>query len=578
MFVISLRAHISKVYKMTCMQYRSTDSSILFSRHFFKAFVMDNSKVEIRVHEGKLIGAIEKGVYDDYYAAFRGIPYAKPPVGELRFKDPVPAEPWSGSRDASKYGNIAVQMNFLTRQIEGDEDCLYLNVFTPKIEPGKKRTVMVWIHGGAFSMGSGDALMYGPDYIVRNDVILVTLNYRLGALGFLNLYDKVVTGNQGIKDVILALQWVQKNISQFGGDPKNVTIFGDSAGGAIVHCLTLSPLAKDLFHKAISQSGVMRCPWAYSIQQSHSMNAGFRLAEKLGKATTDPKVAYEFLKTIDAKKLIEFQEKPVSTEEENRQDVLRFAPTVDHESLNPVFPGDIAKFMNRGVEVPLLIGFTSCEGSFIAFSNFIGPVNKERLQKIDSDFKIAILPNVLSMLQKISVTVEDLRSLYFGDKAISEETMANYVDFLSDEFFCRSIMEVVDIQTKLNHNKPTYLYKFSYESDNSPMKKIFNFTYPGATHGEELAYLFHVSMMKELGISLPAIDSKDGKMINHLTQMWTDFAKTGNPTPNTNSWLPVTGSQGKYNYLNIDENSQMNVFRKGEESWNWEEKKNKLRH
>ncbi|XP_039310190.1 para-nitrobenzyl esterase [Solenopsis invicta] len=584
MFVISLRAHISKVYKMTCMQYRSTDSSILFSRHFFKAFVMDNSKIEIQVHEGKLIGTTEKGVYGDYYVAFRGIPYAKPPVGELRFKDPVPAEPWSGSRDASKYGNSAVQINFLTRQFEGDEDCLYLNVFTPKIEPGKKRTVMVWIHGGAFSVGSGDALMCGPDYIVRKDVVLVTLNYRLGALGFLNLYDKVATGNQGIKDVILALKWVQKNISQFGGDPKNVTIFGESAGGAMVHCLTLTPLAKDLFHKAIVQSGVMRNPWAYTEQQSHSTNIGFRLAEKLGKATTDPKVVYEFLKTIDAKKLIETQEKYFSTEEETQQRSslekigVRFTPTLDHESSNPVFPGDITKFMSRGVEVPLLIGFTSCEGSLFVYNNISGHITKEEIHKIDSDFKIAIHPNILSILPKISVTVEELRSLYFEDKAISEETMENYVNFLSDEFFCRGTMEVVDIQTKLNHNKATYLYKFSYNNEDSPMKKIFNVKFKGASHGEDLTYLFYSSMMKDLGVTAPAIDSQDGKMINHLTQMWTDFAKTGNPTPNTNSWLPVTGSQGKYNYLNIDENSQMNVFHKGEESWNWEEKKNKLRH
>ncbi|XP_025993146.1 esterase E4 isoform X2 [Solenopsis invicta] len=543
---------------------------------------MNNNKIEIRVHEGKLIGIIERDVYGDYYAAFRGIPYAKPPIGELRFKDPVPAEPWFGSRDASKYGSISVQMDPLTHEIVGDEDCLYLNVFVKKIEPGKKRTVMVWIHGGSFCRGSGDANMYGPDYIVQKDVVLVTLNYRLGALGFLNLYDKVATGNQGLKDVILALQWVQRNISQFGGDPKNVTIFGESAGGGIVHCLTLSPLAKDLFHKAISQSGVMRCPWGYT-EQSASMNKSFRLAEKLGKVTTNPKVAYEFLKTIDAKKLIETQEKFLSTKTEIQQHGtmaklgIRFTPTSDNESSNPVFPGDLAKYLNRGVKIPLLLGFTECEGSILVNSNIGGYITEEELRKIDSDFKSSIPPNYLSILPKISITVEDLKSLYFGDKAISEETLANYVNYINDGCMCRGIMEVVDIQTKLNHNKTTYLYKFSYESENSVMKKILNIEFPGACHGEELPYLFHFSVMKDLGISLPAVDSKDGKMINHLTQMWTDFAKTGNPTPTTNAWLPVTGSQEKYNYLNIDVNSQMNVFRKGEESWNWEEKKNKLR-
>ncbi|XP_011690277.1 PREDICTED: esterase E4-like, partial [Wasmannia auropunctata] len=388
---------------------------------------MDN-KVEICVQEGKLIGVVEKGVYGDKYIAFRGIPYAKPPIGELRFKDPVPAEPWSGNRDASKHGNVSVQMNLFTREIEGDEDCLYLNVYTTKIEPSKKRAVMVYLHGGGFYLGSGDALFYGPDYIVRKDVVLITLNYRLGVLGFLNLYDKVATGNQGLKDVIMALRWIQKNISEFGGDPENVTIFGESVGGAIVHYLTLSPLAKGLFHKAILQSGVVRCPWAFTEREPH-LNKAFLLAEKFGKVTADPKVAYEFLKTIDAKKLIETEQKSLLTETERQQHSLIFTPSVDHESANPFFPEDPETFMCREAKVPLLLGFTSREGSFIICSNFNGHINKEELKKIDSDFKSVILPRTLSTLP---ITVEELRSLYFGDKAVSEETLINYVDFVSD--------------------------------------------------------------------------------------------------------------------------------------------------
>ncbi|XP_071650123.1 juvenile hormone esterase-like isoform X1 [Temnothorax longispinosus] len=539
---------------------------------------MDNGRIEICVHEGKLIGIVEKCVYGNDYVAFRGIPYAKPPIGELRFKDPVPAEPWSGDRDASKHGNVAVQIDLFTNEVEGDEDCLYLNVYTTKIEPSKKRAVMVWIHGGGNYKGSGDASLYGPDYIVNKDVVLVTLNYRLGVLGFLNLKDKVATGNQGLKDIIMALRWVQKNISKFGGDPENVTIFGESAGGTLVHCLTLSPLAKDLFHKAISQSGVLNpMRWSFTERQPHSMNKGFRLAEKFGKATTDPKVAYELLKTIDAKKLIETEQKFLLTETERKQSIS--LPSLDHESSNPVFPEDLETLMCRGVEVPFLLGFTSHEGSFIISSNFYGHISKEDFKTIDSDFKSTLSPGCLSKISKMSITVEELRSLYFGDKALSEETLMNYVDFLSDVFFCRSIMEVVDIQTKLNNNnnKATYLYQFSYESETSPMRKIFDIRIPGVSHSEDLGYLFYSSIMKDFGLSPPAVDSEDYKMINGLTQMWTDFAKTGNPTPITNFWLPVTGSQsGKYNYLNIDTNSQMKVFYKGEERWDWEEKKNKL--
>ncbi|XP_036141339.1 esterase E4 isoform X3 [Monomorium pharaonis] len=265
------------------------------------------SEIKVQVAEGILTGIVEDR-YNIRYFAFRGIPYAKPPIGELRFKDPVPAKPWSGDRDASKNGNMAVQINLFTHAIEGDEDCLYLNVYTTKIEPLEKRPVMVWVHGGGFFIGCGNAIFnveQYPDYIIEKDVVLVSLNYRLDVLGFLNLNDKVASGNQGLKDIVLALKWIQKNISKFGGDSENVTIFGESAGGAIVHCLALSPVTKGLFHKIIAQSGVATNPWVLTEWKNKTTNKSFQLAEKLGKTTSDPKVAYEFLKTIDAKKLIE---------------------------------------------------------------------------------------------------------------------------------------------------------------------------------------------------------------------------------------------------------------------------------
>ncbi|XP_011630104.1 esterase E4-like [Pogonomyrmex barbatus] len=274
---------------------------------------MDNKRVNVHVHEGKLIGTVEEGIYGDLYFAFRGIPYAKPPIGELRFKDPVPPEAWSENRDASKYGNVAVQYNIFDGTIIGDEDCLYLNVYNTDLELSQKRAVMVWIHGGGFFMGDGNPSIYGPDFIIRKDVVLVTLNYRLGVLGFLNLNDEVATGNQGLKDIVMALKWVQKNIAKFGGDPKNVTIFGESAGGAIVHYLTLSPLTEGLFHKAIAHSGVVVNPWAYDDLMTKDTMLGFDLVKKLGKITLDPKVAYEFLKTVDAKLLIETEKQSLKS-------------------------------------------------------------------------------------------------------------------------------------------------------------------------------------------------------------------------------------------------------------------------
>ncbi|KAG7153841.1 Venom carboxylesterase-6-like 8, partial [Homarus americanus] len=184
--------------------------------------------------------------------AYQGIPFAKPPVGDLRFKDPVPSEPWEGVRDGTKLPEPCLQVSFFMftsgvrvppEKLLGVEDCLYLNVYTP-VDNGPKADlpVMVWIHGGAYF--SGSTKEYLPLVILDHDVVLVVIQYRLGVLGFLSTEDSVIPGNFGLKDQTLALKWVQRNINNFGGDKTKVTIFGESAGGASVHFHMLSPKSK----------------------------------------------------------------------------------------------------------------------------------------------------------------------------------------------------------------------------------------------------------------------------------------------------------------------------------------------
>jgi para-nitrobenzyl esterase len=215
----------------------------------------------VEIVQGKLQGIARDGVL-----RFNGIPFAKPPVGRLRWRMPEAPEPWAGMRDASRFGNIAPQVESTAGAVLGgtpgtrSEDCLYLNIQTPACD-GARRAVMVWIHGGAFNTGAGSVGTYNGKYIVpRGDIVLVTINYRLGALGFLNLHDATNgklpgTGAEGLADQIAALRWVKENIASFGGDPSNVTIFGESAGGMSVGALLASPGARGLFHKAIPQSG-----------------------------------------------------------------------------------------------------------------------------------------------------------------------------------------------------------------------------------------------------------------------------------------------------------------------------------
>src|SRR5438046_376202 len=209
---------------------------------------------------GRLAGERSGDVF-----VFRNIPYAKPPIGPLRWRMPEPAEPWAGARDATRFGPICPQAPTQVETLMGgslgeqSEDCLYLNVWTPGCD-GVKRPVMFWIHGGAFVIGAGSQGIYNGAHLAARDCVIVTINYRLGAFGFLNLTDATDgqlpgTGTEGVADQILALRWVKQNIASFGGDPENITIFGESAGAMSVVTLMSLPVTGGLFHKAISQSG-----------------------------------------------------------------------------------------------------------------------------------------------------------------------------------------------------------------------------------------------------------------------------------------------------------------------------------
>jgi para-nitrobenzyl esterase len=216
----------------------------------------------VSIKQGKLEGDEQGGLF-----VFKGVPYAAPPVGARRWLAPEKPEPWTGVRDARRFGAVAHQNAVMLSALsamavdgEQSEDCLFLNVWTPATD-GKRRPVMVWIHGGAFSIGSSSQPLYDGSVLARRgDVVVVTVNYRLGPLGFMRLADVTndkipASGNEGILDQIAALKWVRDNIAEFGGDPGNVTIFGESAGGMSVGTILAMPSARGLFHKAIPQSG-----------------------------------------------------------------------------------------------------------------------------------------------------------------------------------------------------------------------------------------------------------------------------------------------------------------------------------
>jgi para-nitrobenzyl esterase len=257
-----------------------------------------DAKAEITTQSGRLAGTATP---DGEIQIFKGIPYAAPPVGPLRFRPPQPVVPWSGIRPATQFGPRSIQPTRSERSIgyfgpeAESEDCLYLNVWTAG--PGR-RPVMVWFHGGAFYLGSGSLPLFDGEQLARAGAVLVTVNYRLGRLGFLahpalsreSSYG--ASGNYGLLDQVAALRWVKENISFFGGDPECVTLFGQSAGSVSVACMMSTPLAKGLFHRAIGQSGALFAPAAPtsgtgdSIQTlDHAEQSGLALARALGAST-----------------------------------------------------------------------------------------------------------------------------------------------------------------------------------------------------------------------------------------------------------------------------------------------------
>src|SRR2546430_3183207 len=265
----------------------------------------DLSMTTVETTTGAVQGRVKDGILD-----FRGIPYAAPPVGDLRFRPPQPVQPWSGVLDATHFGPMAPQNQGAMERMFGapprpmDEDCLTLNVWTPACDDGK-RPVMVWIHGGDFLYGTGATPWYDGRSFARDDVVLVTINYRLGAFGFLHVDGQ---GNNGILDQVSALEWVRDNIAAFGGDPGNVTAFGESAGAMSVGTLLGLPAAKGLFVKAIPESGAAHSP--RTAEQAEHLARIF-LAE-LG-IDTGPN-AGERLRDGPVERLLEVQSKVVARE------------------------------------------------------------------------------------------------------------------------------------------------------------------------------------------------------------------------------------------------------------------------
>ncbi|XP_043465794.1 juvenile hormone esterase-like, partial [Leptopilina heterotoma] len=430
----------------------------------------------------------------------------------VQTKDPQPPKLWEGVRDAKEgEGGVAPQLAPLINKISGQDDCLYLNVSTNNLR-GKK-AVMVWIHGGGFTNGSGSAEFYRPDYFMQHDVVFVSINYRLGMLGFLNMDIENCSGNQGLKDQVMALRWVQKNIEAFGGDQNNVTIFGQSGGSASIHYLLISPLAKGLFHKAIAQSGVGINPWAF--QNSNKENA-MKVAAELGCASSNKEEIAQFLRSVPAEKILVaqnkvFDEHPFKLE-------FHFVPTVDNKCPNPFLPKPLSEMIESGVDVPLIIGYTSDEGIFALGSLTLN--SGEGISKLLDNFEECLSKDLKINLSTASKFSKEVREFYFGENVTKSE-QDNFVQYKGDTQF-------VTYWKSDCRNRVQHIYTNFRIVQNFPLCYSF-IILTCACHAEDMAHMFYkASLPSEMQLQK---GSGDYLIMQRITRMWTDFAKTGNPTP-----------------------------------------------
>ncbi|RZC42269.1 COesterase and/or Abhydrolase 3 domain containing protein, partial [Asbolus verrucosus] len=473
------------------------------------------------------------------FYSFRGIPYAMPPIGNLRFKSPHPLKSWNGMYNAQNDAPACLQKNYLfgKSSVEGSEDCLYINIYTPKLGikttqyGGQLLPVMVFIHWGGFFTGYSNSNYLGPEYFMDEDVVLVSFNYRLGVLGFLSTYDDASPGNYGLKDQLAALKWVQENIENFGGNRHKVTLFGQSAGGASVHFHMFNPLSKDLFHQGISESGTALALWAKPLGKEQLQIARLQ-ATLVGckDSLNDTFSLVDCLRHVDAEDLVNsgdnfkyFSIDPLTV----------YLPSIEKKTKDNPHPFLIKEPMEYILNgdfhhIPWILGTVEDEGIIRAAGLLSQPETRINLNKNFND----LMPNLTALFmstpkEKIQIVWEKIKNYYFGgENSIdlnNNKTIQGLINLYTDRAFAYSLFQTALLHSHKGHT-PLWLYNFKYRGQYSygelfaASQENINYKW-GVCHCDELIYLF-----KSPAIFPELRDPNDIIISKILISLWTNFA------------------------------------------------------
>jgi para-nitrobenzyl esterase len=453
----------------------------------------------IDVKSGKIRGYIKKDLY-----VFKGIPYAQPPIGELRLNAPVLKTSWDGVLEAMRFSPIAPQpppyTNYFPPPPQSEANCLTLNIWTPGIDD-KKRPIMFWIHGGSNIYGSGQ--IYGNNLANRGDVVVVTINYRLGALG--NLYFPGAPANIAPLDQVTALKWVKENIEYFGGDPDNITVFGESAGGTSICTLMAMPRAKGLFNRAIIQSGVPT-PNGYNLSDRKLTSEW--LLEELKLKSYDIEEFRKLPVEKIIKALVKIQEKGIARRVVN----INVRPWIDGE----ILPQHPIKAINEGFakDIELITGTNLEEYKF--------------WRAFEPNFQDMSLSKLTNRLKNDKVPENEIAQIIETyTKTLGEQGLPSTPREIFDKYKTESVFRIPSIkfaEAQSKHQKDTYMYLFTW-------KTPFDNGKYGSLHALEVAFVFHTFLDEHLWI-FPKRTEETVMISEKMMDYWLSFAKTGDPNNN----------------------------------------------
>ncbi|XP_049999678.1 carboxylesterase 1C-like isoform X3 [Alexandromys fortis] len=500
-------------------------------------------------------------------AVFLGVPFAKPPLGSLRFAPPQPAEPWSFVKNATSYppmcsqdavGGQVLSELFTNRKesipLKFSEDCLYLNIYTPAdLRKNIRLPVMVWIHGGGLMIG-GASPYDGLALSAHEDVVVVTIQYRLGIWGLLSTGDEHSPGNWGHLDQVAALRWVQDNIANFGGNPGSVTIFGESAGGISVSVLVLSPLAKNLFHRAISESGVALTE---GLVKKNTRSVTELIATVSGCKTTTSAVMVHCLRQKTENELLEIalNLNPFDADDnrDHGEENNSLSTVVDGVFL-PKTPEEILAEKSFNT-VPYMVGINKQEFGWI-IPMMMGELFSE--DKMDEKTARSLLWKFRSALNISENMIPAAIEKYLGQTDDPVKKKDRLLDLFGDVFF--GIPSVLMARGLRDAGVPTYMYEFQYRpsfiSDTRPKTVL-------GDHGDEIFSVFGAPFLKD------GASEEETKLSKMVMKFWANFARSGNPNEKgLPHWPEYDLKEG---YLQIGATTQQAQRLKAEEVTFWTE-------